>query len=182
MRNRKIATRYGKALLDTTLVQECMAPVAESYRAVAETLDAHPELVHFLEGPQVTEKEKKELLKTLFGEKIEGVLLNLFYLLIDRNRIEFLRDIEHEFALLAEIEQGQTRVLVTTAIPLSDDLESALITKLEAVTGGKIVMKKKVDTSVMGGVSVTMGDKVIDGTLRSGLDRMRSQFSRTNVR
>ncbi|MBT4292201.1 ATP synthase F1 subunit delta [bacterium] len=182
MRNRKIATRYGNALLDSTIVQECMVPVAQSYRAVAEIMDTHPELVHFLEGPQVTEQEKKELLKSLFGEQIEELLLNFFYLLIDRNRVEFLRDIEHEFALLVEIEQGQTRVLVTTAIALSDDLESALMAKLETVTGGKVVMKKKIDTSVLGGVCITMGDKVIDGTLRTGLGRLRSQFSRTDVR
>jgi len=121
-------------------------------------------------------------MKSLFGEQIEELLLNFFFLLIDRNRIEFLRDIEHEFALLVEIEQGQTRVLVTTAVALSEDLESALMAKLETVTGGKVVMKKKVDTSVLGGACITMGDKVIDGTLRTGLGRLRSQFSRTDVR
>ena len=182
MRDRKVAVRYAGALLNSAKAEGVLQGVADSYAAVVEVFAAHPEVKAFLEGPQVAESEKKHVLESVFGERVEPVLLRFFHLLIDKNRIESLQDIGEEFASLVEQDQGIVRAAVVTAIPLPGDLEAALEKKLAGLTGARIIMDKRVDPAVIGGVKVTMRDKVLDGTVRTNLDLLRRQLGKTAVR
>jgi len=136
----------------------------------------------FLDSPQVPEAEKKKLLKDVFGGKVEDLLLTFFFLLIDKNRIENLQDIATAFADQVEQERGVLRADVVTALPLPADLEDSLRGKLAAMTGKTVVLKKKIDPGVIGGVCVTMGDKILDGTVRANLDRLRKRLGEAPVR
>jgi ATP synthase F1 delta subunit len=103
MRDRKVAGRYAEALLRTAKPAGTLVACAESYAGVLEVMAASRELVIFLDSPQVREQEKKEVLKKVFGPHLEPVLLDFFNLLLDRNRIELLRDIGTVFAELVEM-------------------------------------------------------------------------------
>jgi F-type H+-transporting ATPase subunit delta len=83
---------------------------------------------------------------------------------------------------MVEESQGLSRATVVTAVPLPDDLERDLAARLEKLTGRRLLLTKTVDPAVLGGVRVTMGDRVIDGTVRTNLDKLRAQLFRTNVR
>jgi len=182
MRNRGVASRYAQALLDTSRKGGVLDGVAESYAAVAALYAERPDLGSFLEGPQVSDQEKKQLLDNVFGQKIEPVLLHFFHLLLKKGRIEHLTDIQTEFQVLVEVDQGFVRAKVVTAVPLPEDLERALTDKLASLTGKKITLRKRVDPAVIGGVCVAMGDQVIDGTIQTNLAKMRAQLSAADVR
>ncbi|MBK6736200.1 MAG: ATP synthase F1 subunit delta [bacterium] len=182
MRDRRVAGRYAEALLRTAKPAGTLVACAESYAGVLEVMAASRELVIFLDSPQVREQEKKEVLKKVFGPHLEPVLLDFFNLLLDRNRIELLRDIGTVFAELVEADQGLVRVGVVTAIALPADLETKLRDKLAHVTGKSVILDKKVDPAVIGGVRVTLGDRVIDGTVRTNLDRLRKTLATAQVR
>lgn len=182
MRDRKVATRYAEALLESARKEGVVLDVAESFAGVLETVKDNTSLRIFMDSPQVRTEEKKELLTSVFGGKIEPVLLNFFHLLIDKNRIEITRDIGEVYAELVEIEQGIVRASVVTAIPLPDDLAAALEGKLAAFTGKKIVLEKKTDPAVIGGVCVTLGDKILDGTVRTNLDLLGKTLGQARVR
>ncbi len=182
MRDRKVATRYAGALLESAQKAGVLDGVAESFAAVHEVVRENRDLVTFLYSPQVPEAEKKKLLKDVFGGKIEDLLLTFFYLLLDKNRIENLQDIAEAFADLVERERGVLRAGVVTAVPLAEDLEKALREKLAAMTGKTVILAKKIDPAVLGGVCVTMGDKILDGTVRTNLDRLRKQLGKASVR
>jgi len=182
MRNRGVATRYAQALLDTSRKADALDGVAESYAAVVGLYAQRPDLESFLEGPQVSHQEKDQLLDNVFGEKIEPVLLHFFHLLLSKGRIEHLVDIQAAFQDLVEIDQGFVRARVVTAVPLPEDLERDLTDKLASLTGKKITLSKRVDPTVVGGVRVSMGDQVIDGTIQTNLAKMRTQLSAADVR
>jgi F-type H+-transporting ATPase subunit delta len=182
MRDRKVATRYAEALLRTAKPAGTLQACAESYAGVLAVMAEHRDLVIFLDSPQVRELEKKGLLKNVFGQKLEPVLLDFFFLLIDRNRIEALRDIGEVFAELVEADQNIVRARVVTAIALPADLETKLRDKLAQVTGKTVILDKKVDPAVLGGVCVTLGDRIIDGTVRTNLDRLRRKLGAAQVR
>ena len=182
MRDRKVAGRYAEALLRTAKPAGTLVACAESYAGVLEVMAASRELVIFLDSPQVREQEKKEVLKKVFGPHLEPVLLDFFNLLLDRNLTELLRDIGTVFAELVEADQGLVRVGVVTAIALPADLETKLRDKLAHVTGKSVILDKKVDPAVIGGVRVTLGDRVIDGTVRTNLDRLRKTLATAQVR
>lgn len=182
MRDRKVAARYAEALLRTAKPAGTLAGCAESYAGVIEVMAANRDLVIFLDSPQVSEREKKEVLQKVLGPRLEPVLLDFFNLLLDRNRIELLRDIGEVFAELVEADQGLVRARVVTAIALPADLEAKLRDKLAQVTGKNVVLEKKIDPAVLGGVCVTLGDRIIDGTVRTNLDRLRKTLATAQVR
>jgi len=182
MRDRKVATRYAEALLDTSRDAGVLDVVAESFSAVLGAVKDNHTLRIFMDSPQVRTEEKKELLEKVFGGKIEPVLLTFFYLLIDKHRIENIRDIGEVFAELVEDEQGYLRAQVVTAITMPDDLAAALKGKLADHTGKKIILEKKTDAAVIGGVCVTLGDKILDGTVRTNLNLLRKTLGQARIR
>ena len=182
MRDRKVAVRYAGALLTSAKAGGVLADVAESYAAVLDLMASNKDLVIFLFSPQVRTQEKKTLLEKVLGGRIEAVLLHFFYLLIDKKRIEDIRDIGEEFADQVERDQGVVRARVVTAIELPADLAEQLQGKLADLTGARIILEKKVDPAVIGGVCVTMGDQILDGTVRSNLDSLRKNLEKAQVR
>ncbi len=182
MRDRRVAARYARALLQAARSEADLAALAESYAGVAQVMRDHPALPAFLEGPQVAEDEKKQLLESLLGGRVEPLLLRFFHLLIDKNRIEHLCAIGEEFALQVEAEQGYRRAVVVTAVPLPGDLEEALRARLAALASAKIILEKKVDPGVIGGACVTMGDQILDGTVRTNLMRLRDRLLQAPLR
>jgi F-type H+-transporting ATPase subunit delta len=182
MRDRKVATRYAEALLESARLADVVDGVAESFAGVLAAVKDNAKLLIFMNSPQVRTEEKKELLQKVFAGSIEPVLLNFFYLLIDKNRIQNTRDIGEVFADLVEIERGIVRARVVTAVPLPDDLAGALEGKLVAFTGKTVVLEKKTDPSVIGGVCVTLGDKILDGTVRTNLDLLGKTLGQARVR
>lgn len=182
MRDRRVATRYAGALLASSRDQGVLAGVAESYAAVLHLAAGNRDLRIFLDSPQVAEREKKELLQQVLGGRIEDVLLRFFFLLIDKNRIEHVQDIGEAFAELVEKEEGVVRARVVTAVPLAEDLAAALRGRLAKMTGKRVILDAKVDPRVIAGVRVTMGDKVLDGTVRTNLDVLRDMLAKTPVR
>ena len=182
MRDRKVAVRYAGALLTSAKAGGVLAEVAESYVAVLEVMASSKDLVIFLFSPQVRTQEKKELLEKVLGGRIEPVLLHFFFLLIDKKRIEDIRDIGEEFAKQVEKDQGIVRARVVTAIEMPADLADLLQNRLVALTGARIILEKKIDPAVIGGVCVTMGDQILDGTVRTNLDQLRKNLEKTQVR
>jgi F-type H+-transporting ATPase subunit delta len=182
MRDRRVATRYAGALLASAKEQGVLEGVAESYAAIMDVVAGNPQLITFMDSPQVATQEKKDLVKNVFGTSIEPVLLNFIHLLIDKKRIENLRDIGEQFADLVEEEMGVLRAQVVTAVALADDLSAKLEAKLSSFTGKKIILEKKVDPAVIGGVRVTLKDKVLDGTVRTNLDLLRKKLEQAPVR
>ncbi len=182
MRDRGVASRYARALVESAKAEDVLAGVAESYAAVVVVLEQNPALPSFLEGPQVADDEKIQLVSDLFDGRVEPLLVRFFHLLIEKNRIEYLQEIGEEFAGLVEKEQGFSRAVVTTAIEMPADLEAALLEKLVRLTGAKVILEKNVDPAVIGGVSVTLGDQIIDGTVRTNLDQLRLHLGKARVR
>jgi F-type H+-transporting ATPase subunit delta len=182
MRDRKVATRYAEALLIAAREAGQVGEIAESYVAVREWTRGNRDLRTFLEAPQVPVEEKKQLLRRILTDRVEELLINFIMLLIDKGRIEYFGDIGGLYAVMVEKEQGYERAVVTTAVELPPDLAQQLEKRLEGATGAKIILKKKVDPAVIGGVCVTMGDKILDGTVRTNLDQLRKTLREAPLR
>jgi F-type H+-transporting ATPase subunit delta len=182
MRDRNVAVRYAQALLEVCVEQQLVDGVAESFDSLMETMAGTPGLRVFLQSPQVRTQEKKELLRNVLGGKVESLLLDFLELLIDKDRLMHVRDIHEEFQALVERHRGLQRATVVTAVPLPEDLAAKLIAKLEARIDRRVILDRKVDPSVIGGVRLTVGDYILDGTVRAGLDELRATLEKAPLR
>ena len=112
------------------------------------------------------------LLKGLASDPVQ----NLIQLLLRRGRIEELGRVAAEFRRLDDRRQGITHATVTSAAPLTPDEVRALTARLEQSTGGRIALATEIDESLLGGLIVRVGDRLIDGSVRGRLERLRNQL------
>ncbi len=112
------------------------------------------------------------LLKGLASDPVQ----NLIQLLLRRGRIEELGRVAAEFRRLDDQRQGITHATVTSAAPLTPDELRALATRLEQSTGGRSALATQIDESLLGGLVVRVGDRLIDGSVRGRLERLRNQL------
>jgi F-type H+-transporting ATPase subunit delta len=178
VRDRRVSLRYARSLLDVAVDRDLVDEVEESLRGVVEIVRSHSELRLFLKNPQVPRSQKKQLLGNVFTGRLEPLVLQFLQLVVDKDRINHLSAIQGAFTTLVEQHKGLQRARVVTAVPLPEDLQQRLVQKLTGMMGRQIILEKKVDPSIIGGVSVTMGDWVLDGTLSTGLKRLRETLER----
>jgi F-type H+-transporting ATPase subunit delta len=109
--------------------------------------------------------------------KLSPSVRNLLFLLVKRRRIEQLPRVVAEFIRLDDRRQGITHATATSAAALSDLEVKALTARLEQMTGGTVALTTDIDPSLLGGLVVRVGDRLIDGSVRGRLERLRTQLA-----
>lgn len=177
----EVGKKYAAALFKLANREKIAGIVFEDYQSLMKIFKENLPIKNLLETPQILDKDKKKLLQDLFEGKIPEVLLSFLTLLVDKKRIQYLSDIFPEFEKLVKENQGIVVAEVTTAIPLGDALAQSLRRKLEIKTQKKIEMVKRVDPDIIGGVTVILGDKVIDRSIKYQLSQLREKISQIKV-
>ncbi len=129
-----------------------------------------------LANPSIPLEERTASAGRTFGKIVSPPVLNLIGLMLRRGRIEALPQLATEFRRLDHARQGITLATATSASPLSPDEVKALTKQMEQYTGGRIELNVEVDPSLLGGLVVQVGDRLIDGSVRSRLERLRNQL------
>lgn len=176
MADQVVAGRYAEALLETVTDPGQLETVHENLSAVAGVVGDNAQLKAFLEGPNIVEAHKHALVEKVFADKVDPTTRDFLKLLLDKHRIDHLGEIADEFQRLVEERRGQVRVQVTTAIPLAADMADRLKRALDASLGLDCILEPRVDKRVIGGVVAVVGDRVIDGSVRTALDDMRKEL------
>jgi F-type H+-transporting ATPase subunit delta len=109
--------------------------------------------------------------------KLGQPVRNLILLLVRRRRIEQLPRVVAEFIRLDDRRQGITHATATSAAPLTDPETRALTARLEQMTGGRVELATDIDPDLLGGLVVRVGDRLIDGSVRGRLERLRNQLA-----
>jgi F-type H+-transporting ATPase subunit delta len=171
-----VAGRYAQALFDIASEEKVFDRIEAELKAVKDILDENVGLQRLLYHPQITAAAKKELLDQLFKGKISEVTGNFLALLVDRRRETYFNDIVEEFVALANASRGITEAKVTTAVELNDTEKGELSSIMARLTGKKVQTSYAVDPSIIGGVIVRMGDKIIDGSVKTRLSTMKDRL------
>jgi F-type H+-transporting ATPase subunit delta len=129
-----------------------------------------------LANPSVPIDQRSVAVAALLQGIASDPVQNLIQLLLRRGRIEELPRVAAEFRRLDDRRQGITHATATSAAPLTPDEVQALTERLERSTGGRIALDVQVDPSLLGGLVVRVGDRMIDGSVRGRLERLRNQL------
>ena len=142
----------------------------------AETIVGQAVIGRTLANPAISLETRAAAIDTTFGPVASRPVINLIQLMLRRGRIGDLPRVAAEFRRLDNAHQGITIATATTAAPLSAGELTALTQRLEAFTGGRIELDVKEDPSLLGGLVVQVGDRLIDGSVRGRLERLRNQL------
>ena len=173
MLSNQLAVKYAQALYELAAERDMLGRVQQELEVVAETLRQHGDLGTLIYHPRVLPQAKKDTLRKIFADEVQSFVLNFLLLLVDKRRETALPGILQEYTKLANTAQGIVEAQVVTAVALSAAQAEALAVKLGQVVSRKVVLKTRVDKSILGGVVVQMGDKLIDGSVVRQLSTLR---------
>ncbi len=118
-----------------------------------------------------------DLAVAVIGPQVSRPVLNLIVLLLRRGRIELLPRVAQEFARLDDLDKHVIHATATSAAPMDPDEVRALTARLEQLSGGRVELTTDVDPGILGGVVVRLGDRLIDGSVRGRLERLRIRLA-----
>lgn len=146
---------------DLAVLREALAD--EQLRAVAE----HPAIPY---------ADKEKVLR-LVARDVHDQALNLVLLMIRRGRPGAIGPMAERFAELVRRDRGVSLAEVRTALPLEDEQRDAIAKRLRQLTGDKVEMNEVVDTGLIGGIAVRIGDVLYDASIRTRLERLRARLT-----
>ena len=171
----KVAEPYAEALLDLAKSNDSLKETTNDMNIVTQFLANSSDLKKFLGNPLITKDAKKNVVKDIFGEQIDGSTLKFLLLLVDRGRIEVLESIAQKFIELSYKQESIEIAKITSSIQLSADQQKKIAEKLKVITGAKqIKLALKVDPQLIGGFTIEIGSKMIDTSIRGQLAQISS--------
>jgi F-type H+-transporting ATPase subunit delta len=168
-----IARRYAKALVQLAAEEGAVEKFNGELARVAGLFSANPELGSLLSNPAYGIDAKLETLKDVAEKLALSVTVRNFLLLLqERNRMSCLPAILSCYDVLADELSGVVRPVITSALPLGDAQVAEIKAALEKSTGKKITMTVEIDPELIGGIVTKIGDKVLDGSVKTQLTRI----------
>ena len=168
--------RYAEAAFEIAQRDGSIDAWRRDLDEAAGELQEGSQLLDILANPALPLEERRTIVREVFAGLSEKTR-NLLLLLVERRRIEQLTRIAVEFRRLDDNRQGIVHATATSAAPLTDTERRALTARLEQMTGGRIALETQVDEGLLGGLVVRVGDRLIDGSVRGRLERLRNQLA-----
>ncbi len=172
-----VARRYAQALLELGVEQNSLDDVVREIEEVAAMWEASSELRNALENPLVAHAAKTAVMSELAARaSVSPMTRNALLLLVERRRIKTLPYVARALRELTDARKGVVRAEVTTAVTLADAYYARLQAQLEKMTGKRIVVDRRIDPALLGGVVTRIGDRIFDGSLRTRLQSLRDSL------
>ncbi len=170
-----VAGRYASALFSLARDDRQTEPVAQSLAKLDALIAASPDLERLVRSPVFSAADQLKALNALLDrEGIGGIAANFVRLVTVKRRLFFIRAMIADYRKLYDASRGVTHAEVTTAIALSDANLAALKDQLKAASGGREVdLDVKLDPSIIGGLIVKLGSRMVDGSLKTKLNAIR---------
>ncbi len=169
--------RYAQAVFDLALSSNQLDQWESDLEVIRQVFQTR-EVANVLENPKSNRDKKVNLINQILQGRVSQPALNLALLLVNRSRQGYIGQIvdiyKHELYQMRGIGVAE----VTTAVPISEAEENLIRQKLTQLTGYKqIVINKRVDPSIIGGMVARIGDTLIDGSVTSRLQTLRKNLA-----
>ncbi|MEE1356473.1 MAG: ATP synthase F1 subunit delta [Clostridia bacterium] len=175
----EITKEYGCALYDIAQELGEEEKYLSQIRQLDALLSAYPEYVRLLSVPNITVAERISMIDESFGGRCEEYICSFLKIMIERGYARELRGCFAEFEKLYYERHGILKAYVQSAVSLTDEQCEALREKLQSYSKKSVELSTKVVPSLIGGIRVELDGKLLEGSVRAGLDRLRSDIDKT---
>lgn len=164
---------YVDALLAVTRAEGNTEAVQGEMVSFADAVRTNDELRTALSDPLLAASVKEQIVTDLLGGRASDTTRALIAMVVAAGRGAQLGEIADAFAAAAAAERGRRIAMVRTAVPLTEAQRAGLTEAVGQAVGAPVELQVTVDPTVVGGAVTTIGDTVIDGSIRSRLNKMR---------
>jgi F-type H+-transporting ATPase subunit delta len=167
---------YAEALFAVARAEGTLGEVEDELFRFSQTLQGSDELREAVTDPGIPASRRQQIVEDLLGGKASGTTVALVSMVVGTGRARQLPGIIRQLVEMSAAEANKEVAEVRSAVPLTDDQRKRLAEALGEATGKQVEVKVVVDPSVMGGIVAQVGDTVIDGSVRSRLDKLKNAF------
>ena len=167
---------YARGLFEVARAEGTLDEVEDELFRFARSYEASEELRTTLSDDQIPAGKRQSIVEDLLGGRATSTTVQLVSMVIGAGRARDLPAIVDRMVQRAASAKDLEVAEVRTAVPLTGDQQDRLKAALANATGRNVTLKVVVDPSVLGGLRATVGDTVIDGTVRSHLDHLKSRL------
>ncbi len=175
MKAGRASIRYAKALLEFAFERQKEKAVVEEMQNILSVVESSPELDDTLNSPVLPSYQKRKIIGVIFP-KASKIIQSLFDLLTQNGREGILGGVAHHYIDLFDKKQGKVGATVTTAVPLSADLEKEVLKKAATLTHLKIELKNIVDSTIKGGFILRVGDLQYNASIANRLEALKREL------
>ena len=176
MSDSRAAIRYAKAILDLSVENKAEEAVEKDMRSVVATISDSQELREMLASPVIQANSKKQALNAIF-QGSHSITDGLLSMLVDNKRIGMLNEVALKYVILSEQKKGKDVAIVTTAVPLTSDLEDKVLKQVAKLTGNKVTIENRIDENIIGGFVLRVGDLQYDASIANKLNNIKREFT-----
>ena len=165
-----VANRYASALFETGIDLDKIKLFNDELNFVGKIFGGEEKLFQILHHPKIKESEKRDLIDSLFKDRLSEEMINFLYILIDKRREGYILQIVEEYTKMFNEHEDIIKVIAVTAVAMEDKAKGKLAEVLKDKLKKTIELTNEIDKKLIGGVLLKIEDKLIDGTVKGQLE------------
>jgi F-type H+-transporting ATPase subunit delta len=169
----QITKEYAEALFSLGAENNALDNFSDALGLVSSVFSENPEYLSVLSSPNIQTDEKASLIDDAFSDSLPDDVLVFLKVLCKNGDMKLLFPCIDEFKSLYKVSNSLSYVKITSAVNLSDEEKDALVKKLEKTYNVTVQPSYFVDPSLIAGIVIDMDGKIIDGSIKSNLDRIK---------
>ena len=181
MRISRVAIRYSKAFLEYAIEKKASNHINDDFKNILSVISNSDELKEFLSNPIISSKLKSKTLLEVFSDLTEDTK-SIIFLLSKNRRLSILSQVAEDFIFRLKKYEGRTTALITTAVPLNEELKKLMYSKAKMMTTFEVEIENKIDPSIVGGFIINVGDKELNASISNQIESLnRRLISNKNI-
>jgi F-type H+-transporting ATPase subunit delta len=173
----EIARVYARSLFEVAQERDLLDVIREQLGQFAKALDENRDLASFFFSPYFSAKEKNEALERAV-EGADPVLMSFLEVLIEEHRMPAIFRIRERYEVLWDEANKLLPVEVTSAVELDEATVAAIGERIREQTGSNVELSSRVDSAILGGIVLRVGNSILDASISNRLNQLRNQVAR----
>lgn len=177
-----VSKTYGEALFEVAVEEGTIDSTLEEVQIVLDVIEANEQYIKLLTHPKLPVEQKVSLVEQVFAGKASDTLTGFMVTIVEKGRFSEIEKILTYFIDKVREYKKIGVAYVISTVELSKDEKQEIVQKLLNTTSYvEFIMNYSVDASLIGGVVIRIGDRVVDSSIRSKLNRMAKELSQVQL-
>jgi F-type H+-transporting ATPase subunit delta len=171
-----IATAYARSLLDLANGQNQAKEIGQELNDLAKVIDSDPSFQTFLSNPAIGHADREQLIIKVFQGRVAPLLMNFLLVANRRARLGLLGEMAVAYSDLLDQQFGIIEVDATVSQRLSPDEFEQVRQRIAQTLKREVVLHQYIDESIIGGLVLRIGDRLLDASVKAQLRAIRRQL------
>ncbi|MFK7921961.1 MAG: ATP synthase F1 subunit delta [Bacteroidia bacterium] len=173
----RIGYRYAKSVYSLADERKETEAVRGDMQTVLDTITQSKDLLNLLQSPLVAPSKKQTIITAIFGKVLNTEMVkNMLELVIRKGREQFIPNMAKSFLELYDQEHKILRGTLTSATEIDDEMVAEIKSVMEKRSGQTLEIKQAIDSELIGGFTLKVGDDLFDGSIAGSIRRARREF------